>query len=60
MQEHSPIYTLLNGLVGASASFLGVISTFQEQFEYGIRIAGGLIGILIGLITLWNFFRKKK
>jgi hypothetical protein len=60
MNEHSHLYNLVNGTIGAIASLLGVISTFQEQFEYGVRITGGLIGILVGLITLYNFIRKKK
>jgi hypothetical protein len=60
MNEHSPLYNLINGAIGTVASFLGVISTFQEQFEYGVRITGGVIGILVGLITLFNFARKRK
>jgi hypothetical protein len=60
MHEHSHLYNLVNGAVGTVASLLGVISTCQEQFEYGVRITGGLIGILIGLITLYNFIRKRK
>jgi uncharacterized membrane protein YccC len=60
MNEHSHLYNLINGAVGTVASLLGVISTFQEQLEYGVRITGGIIGILVGLITLYNFIRKKK
>jgi len=51
---------MVNGAVGAMASLLGVISTFQEQFEYGVRMTGGIIGILIGSITLYNFIKKRK
>lgn len=60
MNEHSHLYNLVNGAIGTVASFLGVISTFQEQLEYGVRITGGIIGIIIGLITLFNFARKKR
>lgn len=60
MNEHSHLYNLVNGAIGTVASLLGVISTFQEQFEYGVRITGGVIGILVGLITLFNFARKKR
>ena len=60
MNEHSHLYNLVNGAIGTIASFLGVISTFQEQFEYGVRITGGVIGILVGLITLYNFARKRR
>jgi hypothetical protein len=60
MHEHSPLYNLVNGGIGAIASMLGVLSTFQEQLEYGVRMTGGIIGIFIGLITLYNFIRKRK
>jgi hypothetical protein len=60
MNGHSHLYNLVNGAVGTVASLLGVISTFQEQFEYGVRITGGIIGILVGLITLFNFARKRR
>jgi hypothetical protein len=60
MPEHSPLYSLVNGAIGAIASLLGFISTFQEQFEFSVRITGGLIGIAIGLVTLYNFAKKRK
>lgn len=60
MNEHSHLYNLVNGAIGAFGSFLGVLSTCQEQLEFSVRITGGLIGILVGLITLYNFIRKKK
>jgi len=60
MNEHSNLYNLINGAVGAVGSFLGVLSTCQEQLEFSVRITGGLIGILVGLITLYNFVRKRK
>ena len=60
MHEHSHHYNLVNGAIGTVGSLLGVISTFQEQLEFSVRITGGLIGIAIGLVTLYNFARKRK
>jgi hypothetical protein len=60
MPEHSHLYSLVNGAIGTIGSLLGVISTFQEQFEFSVRITGGLIGIAIGLVTLYNFAKKRK
>jgi len=42
------------------ASILGVLSTFQEQLEWWIRISGGLMGVMIAGITLWNLLKPKK
>ena len=60
MHEHSHLYNLVNGLIGTLASLLGVISTFQEQLEYSIRIMGGVLGVMIGIVTLYNALKKKK
>jgi len=60
MQEHSLTHTLVNGALGMLASFLAVLSSFQEQLEYGVRMTGALIGCLVGIITLYNLIKKKK
>lgn len=52
-------HTLTNGIIGAVASFLSVLTTFQEQLDWALRITGAGIGILIGLITLYNLLKKK-
>jgi len=53
-------HTLLNGFAGMIASFLAVLTTFQEQLEWWIRLTGGLLGILIALITLCNLIQNKR
>ena len=52
-------HTLINGITGVAASCLGVLSTFQEQFEWWLRITGGMIGVAIGAITLCNLICKR-
>lgn len=52
-------YTIANGVVGFAASLLGVLSTFQEQLEWWMRMTGGSLGILVALITLYNLIKKK-
>jgi len=56
-------YNLINGAVGMAGSLFAVLTTFQEQLEWWIRVTGGLLGIIIALITLLNFvlkwFKKK-
>ena len=60
MPEHGIIYTISNGALGVAASFLGVLTSFQEQLEYGVRMTGAMIGCMIGIITLYNLLKKKK
>jgi len=57
--DHPYLYNLLNGFIGMVASALGVISTFQEQLEYAVRMSGAVVGLIIGLITLWNLIKGK-
>lgn len=46
--------TLTNAVFGMAGSFLGVVSTFQEQFDWSIRITGGVVGLVVGLISLYR------
>jgi putative Mn2+ efflux pump MntP len=58
MNQHC--YTIANGITGTFASFLGVISTFQHQLEWWMRVTGGFLGIIIGVLTLWNLLKNKR
>jgi molybdenum cofactor biosynthesis enzyme len=60
MNEHSLTHTLCNGFLGMAASGFAVITSFQEQLEYGVRMTGALIGCVVGAITLYNLIKKKK
>lgn len=57
-ETHS--HTLINFAVGFASSVCAVLTTFQEQLEWGIRVSGGILGLLIGVITLVNLIRNKK
>ena len=52
-------YTLANGIIGMFASMLGFISTFQVQLEWWVRMTGGVLGIIIAAITLYNLVKPK-
>ena len=49
--------TFCTGLYGMAGSFLGVVSTFQDQLDWSIRITGGLVGLAVGLISLYRLIR---
>ena len=50
--------SVFEGFVGSAASFLGLITSMQEQLEYGLRILSLLIGIAVGVVTLVRALRK--
>jgi len=57
---HTTAHTTINGLIGMASSTFAVITTFQDQLEWGVRLAGGILGILVALITIYNLLKKKK
>jgi hypothetical protein len=52
-------HTIVNGIAGITASLGAVLTTFQTQLEWWIRISGGILGIMVTLITIYNLLRKK-
>ena len=46
------------GIVGTASPILGVITSFQEQIEWHLRIASLLVGLLVGVLSLIGLWRK--
>ena len=49
---------ILHGVVGTVAPALGVITSFQEQLEWGLRMTSLGIGIVVGLLSLWKLIKS--
>jgi hypothetical protein len=50
---------LLHGAVGTITPALGVITSMQEQIEWGMRITSLVIGIIVGLLSLRKLLKKR-
>ena len=50
---------VLHGIAGTVAPALGVITSFQEQLEWGLRMTSLTIGLVVGLLSLWNLLKKR-
>jgi hypothetical protein len=48
----------LHGVAGTVAPALGVITSFQEQLEWGLRMTSLTIGIVVGLLSLFRLLKK--
>jgi len=46
------------GFVGTLSPFLGIVTSFQEQIEWHLRIASLLVGIAVGVFSLVGMIRK--
>jgi predicted membrane-bound spermidine synthase len=58
MRAPFDIEFLMKALVGTASPVLGVITSFQEQLEWHMRIASLVIGMLVGVLSLIGMWRK--
>jgi len=58
--NHGYLNNLINGGIGVSASMFSVITTFQDQLEWWVRMSGSILGIIVALVTLFNLLRNNK
>lgn len=54
---HSITY---RALVGVSGPILGVVASWQEHMEWGLRVASLAVGLAVGVISLIGLVRKIK
>jgi NAD/NADP transhydrogenase beta subunit len=47
------------GVSGMTLNALAVITSMQEQIEWGFRIFSLVVGITVGLLTIWSLLKKK-
>ena len=48
----------LRGVVGTISPLLGVVTSFQEQIEWHLRVASLAVGLLVGLLSMISMIRK--
>ena len=50
---------LSRGVAGLTGSPIAVIAPYQEYIQWFIQVLGGILGITVAVLTLWNLIRKK-
>jgi hypothetical protein len=60
MRAPFDIEFMMKAIVGTASPVLGVITSFQEQVEWHLRIASLLVGLLVGLLSVIGMWRKLK
>jgi hypothetical protein len=48
-----------HGIVGSVVPVLGLVTSLQEQIEWGMRVTSLGIGIIVGLISAWQLLKKR-
>jgi len=49
---------MFDSFIGVTATSIGFITSVQEQLEYGLRITSLVIGIAVGLFSLYRIIKK--
>jgi hypothetical protein len=58
--EEPKVVLLTKGLVGTAAPLLAVLTSFQEEVEWYLRMAGLIAALIVSLLTIRSLLRKKK
>ncbi len=51
---------LAKGVTGVTGSLIAVTIPYAEFIQWVIQVIGGLLGITVAIITLYNLINKKK
>lgn len=54
------VAVLKTGLVGGGSTLMGVILSNISQIEAWLRVASLIVGIAVGIATLWQICRRKR
>jgi hypothetical protein len=58
MLRHIDLDYLSKAIVGIASPVIGVITSFQEQIEWHLRIASLVVGLTVGVMSLVAMVRK--
>lgn len=51
---------ITKGITGVIGSIVAVTIPYAEVIQWGIQVVGGLLGITVAIITLYNLLKRKK
>jgi hypothetical protein len=57
---HENVDVMWKGVVGTSASMVGTSISFIPQLETTLRLLSLVVGILVGLVTIWSILKHKR
>ena len=60
MRTHFDIDYILKAIVGVASPVLGVITSFQEQIEWTLRVASLVVGLIVGIMSLVSMVKKMR
>ena len=58
MRQPIDIDYVSKAILGMVSPVLGVITSYQEQIEWHLRVSSLLVGLLVGILSLVSMVRK--
>jgi hypothetical protein len=58
MRPHLDLDYIFKAIIGIASPVMGVITSFQQEIEWHLRIASLTVGLLVGLMSLVSMARK--
>ena len=58
MRQPIDIDYVSKAIVGIASPVVGVITSFQEQIEWHLRVASLCVGLAVGVMSLVSMFKK--
>ena len=58
MRQAIDIDYVSKAIVGIASPVVGVITSFQEQIEWHLRVASLCVGLAVGVMSLVSMFKK--
>ena len=58
MWQTQTMEIIRDACVGTTTPVLGVITSMQEQIEWGLRVASLVVGLLVGILSTVSLVRK--
>mgnify|MGYP003126285564 FL=1 len=49
---------IFDSLIGMAAPVIGLATSMQEQFEYWLRVGSLVVGIAVGIASLYRLIKK--
>jgi len=56
--DNPHLHTITVGSIGTLAPLLGVITSFQQDIDFYLRIISLCLGILVGLASLYSILKN--
>jgi uncharacterized BrkB/YihY/UPF0761 family membrane protein len=58
MRQPIDIDYVSKAIVGMASPLLGIVTSYQEQIEWHLRVGSLLVGLAVGILSLVSMVRK--